>query len=117
VLPVVLLLWEARKPRGWRAGAVVLTQTILVNFLLKRLVDRPRPRPHGNTSSFPSGHTATAAAIAVGLGGQSTVHTAAIISGAAITGVSRIGKGVHWLSDVVAGAVIGAAVGLLVRNL
>jgi membrane-associated phospholipid phosphatase len=89
---------------------------------LKRVFDRPRPSlvdpavhplvavPH--SYAMPSGHAATAfgAATAVGL-----VHPrlrAPLLVLAGLIAVSRVWLGVHYLSDVVAGAAIGSAVSL-----
>lgn len=113
--------------RGRRRGAVALYLAVLVGGQnlaangLKALVDRARPL-HALTgfsgSSFPSGH-ATAAfacfgafALVVGLGRGTTTRTvlSSVAAGlAAVVGVSRVLLGVHFLTDVVAGAVLGAA--------
>jgi len=61
--------------------------------------------------SFPSGHTITAFAMASSLG----VYYPALLPGllfcAASIALSRILLGMHFLSDVIAGALLGAALG------
>lgn len=59
-------------------------------------------------SSWPSGHTAVAAAMACSVAGGGTVPAGILAGGGAVTvGVTRIAVGVHHLSDVVAGAGVG----------
>jgi undecaprenyl-diphosphatase len=89
---------------------------------VKDLVHRPRPFltikglvpviiPHG--FSFPSGHATLAMAMAVVLAfhfpkARSLVYTLAVL-----IGFSRVYFGVHYLSDVLAGFVLGTVVGCL----
>lgn len=100
---------------------VVLGQNLVVN-LVKVLVDRARPDidPLAGFSgaSFPSGHTAAAfatfAALALVLGRGRGARVQARLLGAAVAlaaavGMSRVFLGVHWMTDVVAGAALGLA--------
>ena len=87
---------------------------------LKRLVGRSRPRNAGTSSSswltgesFPSGEATEAFAIAAVVAGH-TEHR--WIKGGAwglagVVGLSRMELDAHWASDVVAGVLIGSAVG------
>ncbi|WP_370544483.1 phosphatase PAP2 family protein [Frondihabitans sp. VKM Ac-2883] len=72
------------------------------------------------SASFPSGHTASAAAFASGVAIENPALAVAVVPIAAVVGYSRLHVGAHWLSDVVGGALIGvgvAAVGrILVRS-
>lgn len=105
------------------AVSVALTVAMAsgLSSLIKMAVARPRPTdgivPAGSTS-FPSGHTTTAAAITIALViafpfAWSRVLAAVWIP---VMAVSRNYLLVHWLSDVVAGAVLGASVALVVAS-
>lgn len=101
--------------------AVVLGQAA-VNNGLKLLIDRERPdvlqlAPWAG-SSFPSGHTAAAAAlwaaVALVLGLRARRGDRAMLAGAAALIASAVGAtrallGVHWLTDVIAGLAVGWA--------
>ena len=68
------------------------------------------------SSSFPSGHAASAAAFATAVGLESPRLGLALAPVAAAVGYSRVHVGVHWASDVAAGAALGAGVALLTRR-
>ena len=91
-----------------------------VAFGVKDLTSRPRPfvahpQIHPlyvvHSSSFPAGHAATAFAGAVLLTAVVPRLWPAFFAFAALIGFSRIYDGVHYPTDVVAGALLGAAVG------
>jgi undecaprenyl-diphosphatase len=63
--------------------------------------------------SFPSGHTITAFAVAVSLGGFYPEMLPGLFFCAASVAASRVVLGMHFLSDVLAGAAIGATLGAL----
>jgi undecaprenyl-diphosphatase len=91
---------------------------------LKSLYDRPRPpEPLVETSSsaFPSGHATAGAATAVGLvivllapGEHRRVWELRAGAFAFVMALSRSYLRAHWLTDVVAGALLGAALALTV---
>lgn len=65
--------------------------------------------------SFPSGHTATAFAAAVVLVyGNPSIGMLALLA-AALIGFGRMATGVHYPTDVIAGALIGSLVGIIVH--
>lgn len=87
---------------------------------IKYLIDRPRPfvvypflekLASGGSPSFPSGHAADAFALATALSivfpGKRVIISAYLL--ACLIGYSRMALGVHYLSDVLAGAFTGAA--------
>ena len=107
------LRWHALAVAGLAGGS-----GIGVFLWLKRAFRRRRPcslQPHcwstllpPDQFSFPSGHTITAFAIAVSLGFFYPGIMAGLMFCAVSIAVSRILLGMHFLSDVIAGAGIGA---------
>jgi undecaprenyl-diphosphatase len=79
------------------------------------------PRPTGvrliyetpNFPSFPSGHAAAAfsTAVILGLTLRRTGWWLGLLTGAGLIALSRVYLGVHYPSDILAGAVLGASVG------
>jgi undecaprenyl-diphosphatase len=102
------------------AGSAALVG-ILVFKLLKRLSQRPRPcqyEPHcwskvlpPDKFSFPSGHTMTAFSVALVVSYFYPSLEGPLLFLALSIAVSRIVLGMHFLSDVLAGAVLGVALG------
>ncbi|AHH96420.1 undecaprenyl-diphosphatase [Kutzneria viridogrisea] len=76
----------------------------------RRLVKRP------TSSSFPSGHAASAAAFTTAVALESPKAAAVVAPLAAAVAYSRVHTGVHWGSDVACGALVGVAAGLLTRR-
>ena len=106
----------ARRPRWRRASAAVLA-TYGLNTALKVLVRRRRPELPGlppliatpTALSFPSAHTATSFAGALAYA-RLGVPAAPLYALATAMSLSRLYLGVHYPSDVLAGAVLGTAV-------
>lgn len=111
--------------RGRRAAAsglasVAITAAV-VNALFKPLARRQRPErgraavPHRRrvrmpiSRSFPSGHTAAAFAFATGAGRELPVARGPLVLLASLVAYSRAHTGVHYPSDVLAGALCGIA--------
>jgi undecaprenyl-diphosphatase len=95
----------------------------LASTVAKLAFERPRP-PLGDAGiapvgslpsswSFPSGHATTTFAAAVALGLLCPRLRVPALAVAAAVGVSRVYLGVHYAADVLAGAVLGAAIGAL----
>jgi len=125
LLPLVVIvgLFEARRlPNRAIAGFLLLVeggQLALAN-LIKVIVNRARPdiRPLAEFSaaSFPSGHTATAAAtfaaLALVVGRRRAASTRVVLAASAagltaLVACTRVLLGVHWTTDVLAGAGLG----------
>jgi len=120
--------------RGRRASyqgvlAIALTSTV-TNLVLKPLARRPRPaRSDGRpvpdsrrvrrpvSSSFPSGHAASAFAFASAMGYAVPGARLPLRAAAATVAYSRVHTGVHYPSDVAIGAVIGDLCGWAVGRL
>ena len=108
-------------------GSTAVT-SLLVNQGVKRAVRRPRPalravppirrlRVAPLTTSFPSGHAASAAAFAMGATLELRAAGPPLALLAAAVGVSRVYVGVHYPLDVLVGAGIGASMARLSRAL
>ena len=124
VVWIVLSLGLLLHPKTRRAGAAGLLAMLLgllcTNVVLKHLVARPRPwldvvglvplvnEPDPN--SFPSGHTCATFAAALAWKGAlpwRAVGWVGVVL-AVLMGLSRLYVGVHYPSDVLAGALVGA---------
>lgn len=91
-------------------------------MVLKAVFDRARPPlvdpaldPVGTvpgSASFPSGHAATAFAAAVAVGMLYPRFRTPLLALAATVALSRVYLGVHFATDVLAGSLLGAAIGL-----
>ena len=124
-LALVVVALKIRSPRrGSIIGFLVVLmagQNLIAN-VLKVAVDRARPTGHHlagfSGASFPSGHTTAAFAAFAGLalifGRERPARVQAVFMGvaagaAAAVGATRVLLDVHWLTDVIAGAVLGLA--------
>ena len=126
LLSLLALGWLVLR-RRWRSVTLLLLALpggLLVNTLLKRGFDRPRPSLVAHlveveTSSFPSGHAMLSAIGFLTLGAllaggaerrreRGYILAAAVVLTLAVGG-SRVYLGVHWPSDVLAGWCLGAA--------
>lgn len=112
----LVLLRRHRRLAAFAAGANL--GTLGITHLIKFLVARPRPEDrlvHVDSGAYPSGHvSATVAAMvvtAVVLGKMWMWISGAILSLAMM--YSRTYLGAHWVSDTVAGALLGAGLTLL----
>ena len=117
LFPLILLfglkLGGIRGRFGWKrlftfiVLSVILTQLVVNGLKLTTGVLRPDAT---NYFSFPSGHTATAFALATSLSVKYPKWYVIAPSAlwACSVGVSRMNEGVHYPSDVLAGAAIGA---------
>ena len=121
---VGLLLLRRRRRVALVAFAVAESLAPLLSTLLKVLVDRPRPPDelfHPAGASFPSGHATYAGATCVALVLLFTTpgtHRRRwwALAGLGVVGMtwSRTYLQVHWLTDVIAGALLGTGISLLV---
>jgi membrane-associated phospholipid phosphatase len=125
---LIMVVWLVRKYRAWAlTWWVVVTMAVggILAAVLKLLVGRERPEmlnPVAEAAgySFPSGHADNAALACVVFllvllpfvrerTGLRIGLWVAVIVIPIITGLCRIGLGVHWASDVVAGWLLGIA--------
>jgi undecaprenyl-diphosphatase len=127
-VPAVLAIWRFGRPAA--LGVAVLLVTMLVlQPLLKEVVDRPRPSPvdvevraEHSSESYPSGHSMSTTALygtAAGLlwvAGRRRWATLAALP-VPITFLSAGVQGVHWPSASLGGTALGAAAAALAVNL
>lgn len=112
----------ARRPQ-WRRATGTVAGVYALNTAIKLLVRRRRPSPPGlppltstpTQLSFPSAHAATsfAGALAYSRLGLPAAPLYALATGLA---VSRLYLGVHYPSDVLAGAALGTVVAALASD-
>ncbi len=121
---VVAVVESIRVPGRWIVPFLIalLAGNEALMLTIKELADRARPtlNPVAATlgPSFPSGHSATAAAFYAGaallLARRRAPRSRSLLAGAAVAlavavAASRVLLDVHWLSDVVAGVMLGWA--------
>jgi membrane-associated phospholipid phosphatase len=133
VTAIVVLFLRWRLGR-WYESFVMITIMVgelVVFFCVTEVVHRPRPPVHRldiapPTSSFPSGHTAAAVALYGGIivlmrwvyGRRLATQVAATLLCCVpvFVGLSRLYRGMHYPSDVLAGALTGGLWLLLVTT-
>ena len=121
LVPIGIAVVLALARRRWATIYFLLASALSAGLvqLLKKTLGRARPEEiliHADFGSFPSGHVANAATIAVALA-IILRRTWVWIAGAAyvvLMALSRTYLGAHWVSDTVGGALLGAAVTILV---
>lgn len=117
---VLAALW--RRPWVLVRVGVAVAGADLITELIKALVPRHRPfepqlGPPEHTHSFPSGHTSTAFAGAASLAAFLPRYRVPLYALAVLIGLSRLYNGVHYPTDVLAGAVLGLLVATALRLL
>lgn len=142
VAPLALLVDKNMRRDGWKLTAIY-AETVMLNagltLLTKEIAKRTRPYVYNNkapmdkklerdaTSSFFSGHTSTTASSAFFMAKvyadyyPNSKWKPLVWSSAAVlplaTGVLRFTAGKHFLTDIITGYLVGAAVGVLVPHL
>ncbi len=125
----LFFLIRNRKKNGWFVGEVLFTG-FFARYALVELVRYFFPRirpfqvledvnlllPYKETLSFPSGHTAFLFGISTAVYFYNKNVGIALYIFSIMMGVSRVFAGVHWPTDVFAGALVGILAGLVVSE-
>jgi diacylglycerol kinase family enzyme/membrane-associated phospholipid phosphatase len=101
--------------------------SLITNAIAKPIMPRRRPAADAlpdfrtlpnppTSSSFPSGHAASAAAFATAVAMESPLAGAVIAPVAATVAYSRMHTGAHWTSDVIVGAALGTGIAVATRR-
>jgi undecaprenyl-diphosphatase len=120
---VLALLGGRRGRRAARAGLMSLALVSpIVNGPIKWIVRRPRPsidvvpqarriRTTPRTTSFPSGHSASAWCFSMAASLEAPVLAPVLIPMAIAVAYSRVYTGAHYPGDAIAGSIVGAGLG------
>ncbi|MGE5527109.1 MAG: phosphatase PAP2 family protein [Methanosarcina sp.] len=126
-LAIVFLAARGAAHAAWRRASVAAVLSagvaLAIGKLISELVDRARPfvahpesvhlfSGHAADPGFPSDHATAAFAIATAIFLRKRSWGIAALAAATILSIGRVAIGVHYPSDVLAGAALGAAVAL-----
>lgn len=126
-LVVVFLAAQGARSREWRRAAVAAALSaglaLALGSLISNLVDRARPFvadpgqvhlfvSHSTDPGFPSDHATASFAIAVAILLRKRGWGLVALAAATVLALGRVAVGVHYPSDVLAGAALGSAVAL-----
>ncbi len=120
-LGVVLAVADSANREAWLICAVLAPIAIALNYVIKLVVKRPRPVLEGlpplggapSSLSFPSAHATSSFAVATAMTRVDSLGALAFVLAIALS-LGRPYLGMHYPSDVLAGAVLGVALGLIV---
>jgi membrane-associated phospholipid phosphatase len=121
VLGAVLAIFDGSNREAWVICAFLGPIAIALNYVIKLIVKRPRPELEGlpplggapSSLSFPSAHATSSFAVATAMARVEPLGALAFLLAFALS-LGRPYLGMHYPSDVLAGALLGVALGLLV---
>jgi diacylglycerol kinase family enzyme/membrane-associated phospholipid phosphatase len=127
-VPLAIFGGRRGKRGALRGAGSIATTSLLVNQGVKRVVRRPRPSlrhvpavrrlaVQPLTTSFPSGHAASAGAFTAGVGAELPQLVPLIGPLAAAVAYSRVYVGVHYPADVAVGAAVGVGMAFGTRRI
>ncbi len=128
IVPILLLIvWFGySRKNALRAGITGVLAWFGLNKLISHLIDRPRPTFsligekelifQRSAYSFPSDHSAFLMALTLSFyfAGQRKLGNFLLLI-TILVGITRVGIGVHFVGDILAGWMVGAVVALLIR--
>jgi undecaprenyl-diphosphatase len=127
-LVLVFLFANGERLRAWRRAALAAVLSagvaLAIAKVISEIVDRARPfvvDPHGvhlfsghaADPGFPSDHATGAFAVAMAIYLRKPAWGAVALVAAALLSIGRVAIGVHFPSDVLAGALLGCGVALV----
>ncbi len=120
-LGVALALLDPERRESWLICAALGPVAIVLNYGIKLAVKRPRPALDGlpplggapSSLSFPSAHALSSFAVATAMFRVDPATAGALVVALALS-LGRPYLGMHYPSDVLAGALLGILLGLLV---
>ncbi len=127
-LVVLFALAHGERWREWRRAAFAAGLSaglaLAAGAVISHIVDRPRPFvadpgqlhlfvSHSADGSFPSDHATASFAIAVAIVLRKRSWGIVALAAATVLSVGRVAVGVHYPTDVLAGAALGAAAALV----
>ena len=126
IIGLLVVLWRRWYRPGLAAAAAFLAASLAVD-VLKPLFDRARPPHHLalvriDSPSFPSTHATTTSALAAailvsvvwGTWSRAAVATSVLVTLVVLIGGCMVYLGAHWPTDVLAGWIIGTAIGAVI---
>jgi hypothetical protein len=121
VLGLALALIDPDRRESWLICAALGPVSIALNYAIKLAVRRPRPALEGlpplggapSSLSFPSAHALSSFAVATAMVRVDPATAGALVVALAIS-LGRPYLGMHYPSDVLAGAALGIVLGLIV---
>lgn len=127
-VPLAIFGGRRGKRAALRGVSSIAATSLLVNQGVKRVVRRPRPSlrhvpavrrlpVQPLTTSFPSGHAASAGAFTAGVGAELPEIALVIAPLAAAVAYSRVYVGAHYPADVAVGAAIGVGMAFGTRRI
>ncbi len=121
VLGIALAILDSGRWESWLVCALLGPVAIALNYLVKLAVKRPRPVLDGlpplggapSSLSFPSAHATSSFAVATAMCRVDPATSAAFVVALALS-LGRPYLGMHYPSDVLAGALLGIVLGLVI---
>lgn len=114
--------FDPPRRKQWLVSAAIGPVAIGLNFGIKLVAKRPRPTLEGlpplggapSSLSFPSAHATASFAAATAMSRFAPELKLALFGAAAMMAVTRPYLGMHYPSDILAGAVLGTVLGKVV---
>ena len=127
LIAIPMLFSESFRSTGFKVILVVLLTGFIGEGIIKHLAKRKRPSKYIEekdmlikkpvTYSFPSGHTSSSVASAIVISGSCPKLSIPVFVLAFLVSFSRLYFRVHYLSDIIAGAVLGLIFAYIVNFL